>query len=140
VAATSLDAILESTRQVPLTQWATAKHVLDDALAGAPDAHHEATLNDESGVCVLAQGGLVFVRYDERGLAVTFLGSLRGGTLAETTTARTGTADSVGEFDVRLRCESRGQQLSIQTSSWQLEQVLPIRDLLRAWSSSAPPA
>jgi hypothetical protein len=131
-----LDAILAATQQVPREQWATARYALADAIGGEPEAAYcEGALDDENGICVRARDTLLFVRFDERGLAVTFLGSLRGGLLTEITMSRQGMMDTVGEFDVRLRYEHLGHQLSIQTPHWQLEKVAPIRDVLRRWSS-----
>ena len=134
----ALDAILEATQRVPREQWATARYALADAIHGEPEAHYEGVLDDESGICVRAQDTLLFVRFDERGLSVTFLGSLRGGLLMESTMGRQGTMETVGEFDVRLRYEHLGHQLSIQTAHRQLEDVAPIRDTLRRWSSNPP--
>jgi hypothetical protein len=130
----SLETILEATRQVPGDRWAMARNALENALAGEPEAHCEGLLDDQSGVCVRARGTLFFVRFDERGLAVTFLGSLRGGSLTETTQSRQG-MDPGDEFDLRLRYDQLGSHLSIQTSQSQLDKVAPIRDLLRLWSS-----
>jgi hypothetical protein len=132
---TSLDAILAATRQVPADQWATARYALEDAIRGEPEAHCEGTLDDQNGVCVRVGDTLFFVRFDERGVAVTFLGSLRGGLLTETTQSRQGIADVVEEFDLRLRYDHLGHHLSIQTTRTRLEQVAPIREVLRRWSS-----
>jgi len=115
----TLDAILEATRQVPGDQWATARYALAD----------------QGGVCVRVGDTLFFVRFDERGLAVTFLGSLRGGALTETTQSRHGAMESVAEFDLRLRYKHHGRHLTIQTSHRELGKVAPIRDVLRRWSS-----
>jgi hypothetical protein len=131
----SLDAILEATRQVPRDQWPTAKYALAEAIGSEPEAHCEGVLDDQGGVCVRTRDTLFFVRYDERGLAVTFLGSLRGGSLTETTQSRQGMAELVEEFDLRLRYDHLAHHLSIQTTRSRLEQVAPIRDLLRRWSS-----
>jgi hypothetical protein len=133
--ATSLDAILQATRQVPRDQWANSRSALAEAIREEPEAHCEAVLDDLSGVCVRVRDTLFFVRYDERGLAVTFLGSLRGGSLTETTRGRQGSTESVEEFDLRLRYDQLGRHLSIQTSSGLLDEVAPIRDVLRRWSS-----
>jgi hypothetical protein len=132
----SLDAILAATRQVPRDQWAIAKYALECALADEVEAYCEAVLDDLAGVCVRARNALLFVRYDELGLAVTFLGSLRGGSLTETTRSRQqGMAELVGEFDLRLRYDRLPHHLSIQTTGDRLEQVAPIRDILRSWSA-----
>lgn len=131
----SIDAILETTRQVPGDRWAMARNALLEALAGEPDAFCEGVLDDLAGVCVRVGETLFFVRFDERGLAVTFLGSLRGGSLTETTQSRHGATVPGDEFDLRLRYERLGNHLSIQTSQLQLARVAPIRDLLRRWSS-----
>jgi hypothetical protein len=112
----SLDAILEATRQVPGDQRASARHALAEAIGDEPAAHCVGVLDDQRGVCVRVADTLFFVRFDERGLAVTFLGSLRGGSLTETTQSRQATAGSVAEFDLRLRYEHLGRHLSIQTS------------------------
>jgi hypothetical protein len=130
-----LDAILEATRQVPRDQWATARYALADAISSEPQALCEGVLDDQGGVCVRDRDTLFFVRYDERGLAVTFLGSVRGGSLTETKQSRQGMAEVVGELDLRLRYDHPAHHLSIQTTNSQLEQVAPIRDLLRRWSS-----
>jgi hypothetical protein len=132
-----LDAVLEATRQVPRDQWATAKYALADALGGAPEAHCEGTLDDERGILVRVGDALFFVRFEERGLAVTFLGSLRGGTLTETTLGRRQITASADEYDVRLRYESLGRHLSIHLSRSQFESTAPIRDVLRRWSSDS---
>jgi hypothetical protein len=132
----SVDAILEATRQVPRDQWATAKYALESAIGGEAEAHCEAVLDDQGGVCVYVRETLFFVRFDERGLAVTFLGSLHGGLLTETTQSRQAIAEVAGEFDLRLRYERLGHHLSILVAHWQLEEIAPIRDLVRRWSSS----
>jgi len=131
----AFDAILEATRQVPGDQWATARYALADAVGDEPAAHCEGVLDDQGGVCVRVGDTLFFVRFDERGLAVTFLGSLRGGSLTETTQSRHGAVESVAEFDLRLRYEHHGRHLTIQSSHRELEKVAPIRDVLRRWSS-----
>jgi hypothetical protein len=131
----SLDAILEATRQVPRDQWASAKYALEDAIDAEITAHCEAVLDDQTGVCACVGDTLLFVRYDERGLAVTLLGSLRGGTLTETTQSRQGTSAVADEFNVRLLYEHLARRLSIQTTRSELEHVRPIRELLRRWSS-----
>jgi hypothetical protein len=129
-----LDAILAATNQVPGDRWAMAKQALAEAIRGEPEAFCGAVLDDQAGVCVRVGETLCFVRFDERGVAITYLGSLRGGSLTETTQSRQGMMESE-EFDLRFRYDQLGRHLTIQTSQSQLEEVGPIRDLLRQWSS-----